>query len=134
MGNLKNVPTATRRLGWTARIAGSAPGARATVRGVPPGGRRTARAGASVGVLARACRLIGGHSGVHPLGLARACRLQRGARAGASDLDGAGPAGHRASQGTPERQSTHSPTQGQISEAVLRYHHEYENSRQGLAY
>jgi len=34
MGILKNVPTATKRLGWTARTAGSSPGARAGVGGL----------------------------------------------------------------------------------------------------
>ena len=84
-----------------------------------PGGRRTGRAGVSC-YGRRACSrgrvvsqgVTGGHRRVHPLGLARAPRISTA---------------HRASQGTrgtPGTWPTHGVTQGQMSEAVLRYPHQ----------
>ena len=82
MGKKRNVPTATKRPGWTARIAGSCPGALATSRG----------AGGGLGVCARAG--VSGHRGSQ-----RGRPLQ--ARAGVSGYRGcarAGVSGHRGSQ------------------------------------
>lgn len=90
MGKKRNVPTATKRPGWTARIAGSCPGALATSRGAGGGLGVCARAGVSVlarapritgGALARACRVTGGPSGVAHCRLARAPRISGGALA-----------------------------------------------------
>ena len=119
MGKLKNVPTATKRSGWTARTAGSGPG---RPRDRPRGPRAAAER------VARACRAT---DGVRARAGESCHRGSQGVTGGCTRWGSRGRLGsrraHRASQGTrgtPGTWPTHGVTQGQMSEAVLRYPHQ----------